>query len=89
MLYMINQLDVWHNKEEGFFINDIFRDVARIEINNPYNTREVLKKVREYFNLKNGKYTTNINDYCDLNLFEIVNRKSGEYILQLELVKDC
>lgn len=43
MKYMINELDVWKD-EEGYTINDILRDCARIELKNPYDVREVLKK---------------------------------------------
>ena len=87
MLYMINELDVWRDIE-GYTINDVIKDVARVDINNPYNVREVLKKARQFYTLKNGKYTTNINDFCSNEIFEIVNRKTGEYILQLELVRE-
>jgi len=87
MLYMINELDVWRDIE-GYTINDVIKDVARIELNNPYNVREVLKKVRQFYTLKNGKYTTNINDFCSNEIFEIVDRKTGKYILQLELVRE-
>ena len=65
------------------------RDCARIELENPYNVREVLKKVRETgVHLTKGRYTTNINDFCEPTLFEIINRKTGEYVLQLELVEE-
>ena len=87
MLYMINQLDVWRDIE-GYTINDVIRDVARVEINNPYNTREVLKKARQFFILKNGKYTTDIKELGNSDLFEIVDRKTGKYILQFELVRE-
>ena len=86
MIYAINELDVWRDYE-GFYINNVFRDVARIEINNPYSVREVLRKVREKgYVLKHGKYNTNIKELCSSDMFEIVNRKTGKYILQLERV---
>lgn len=87
MLYMINELDVWRDIE-GYTINNVFRNVAMIKINNPYSTREVLKKVRQFYTLKNGKYTTNIRDFCSGEIFEIIDRKTGKYILQLELVRE-
>ena len=57
-------------------------------IENPYNVREVLKKLREHYNLQNSKYTTNIKELCEPTIFEIINRKTGEYVLQLELVEE-
>jgi hypothetical protein len=84
---MINELDVWRDID-GYTINDIFRDVARVEINDPYNTREVLKKARQFYTLKNGKYTTDIRELGSSDLFEIVDRKTGKYVLQFELVEE-
>lgn len=43
MLYMINELDVWRDIE-GYTINDVIKDVTRIELNNPYNVRESIAK---------------------------------------------
>lgn len=89
MLYAINELDVWHNKQEGYWINDILRDCKRVKINNPYNTREVLKAVRAAgYYLVNGRYTTNIKYCMNSGLFEIENRKSGEPVLQLEKIDE-
>lgn len=85
--YMVNELDVWEDIE-GYTINDVMRDCARIELENPYNVREVLKKLREHYNLQNGKYTTNVKELCEPTIFEVINRKTGEYILQLELVEE-
>ena len=85
MCYRINELDVWYNKDEGYFINDIFKTDNRIFIDNPYDVREVLKKTREFYNLPNGRYTTNVNDNCNSMLFEIVKRNTQEPVLQLEL----
>ena len=73
MLYAINQLDVWHNKQDGYWINDILRDCARVNINDPYNAREVLAAVRKAgYYLQAGKYTTNIKKcnitYCNKKL---------------------
>lgn len=84
MKYMVNELDVWKNEEEGYTINEILRDCARIELKDPYNVREVLKKVRAFYRLENGKYTTNIQEFCFDTIFEIIERKTGKYILQLE-----
>jgi predicted nucleic acid-binding Zn-ribbon protein len=89
MLYAINKLDVWHNRQEGYWINDILRDCKRVNINNPYNVREVLAAVRAAgYYLASGRYTTNINDFCSDDVFEIINRKSGEYVLQLEKIDE-
>ena len=88
MLYSVNSLDVWYNKEEGYFINDVMRDCARVELKDPYNVREVLKKVREHYNLQNGKYTTNIQETQCSDLFEIINRNTQKPVLQLELVEE-
>lgn len=85
--YMINELDVWKDIE-GYTINDVIRDCARIELKDPYNVREVLKKLRKHYNLQNSKYTTNIKDLCEPTLFEVINRKTGEYVLQLEFVEE-
>ena len=85
MEYMVNELDVWKN-EEDYIINDILRDCARVELKDPYNVREVLKKVRTFYKLENGKYTTNIHEFCSNTVFEIIERKTGKYILQLELM---
>ena len=87
MLYSVNELDVWYNKEEGYFINDVMRDCARVELDNPYNVREVLKKVREHYNLQNGKYTTNIRETQCSDLFEIINRNTQKPVLQLECIE--
>ena len=85
MLYSVNELDVWAGEERGLWdINDIMRDCARVELKDPYNVREVLKKVREHYNLQNGKYTTNIRETQNIDLFEIINRRTQEPILQLE-----
>ena len=85
MLYSVNELDVWAGEERRFWdINDIMRDCARVELKDPYNVREVLKKVREHYNLQNGKYTTNIRETQNIDLFEIINRRTQEPILQLE-----
>ena len=86
--YMVNEVDCWHNKEEGYFINDVMRNCARIELEDPYSVREVLKKLREYYNLPTGRYTTNIKELCEPTMFEVINRKTGEYVLQLELVRE-
>lgn len=85
MKYMVNELDVWKDVE-GYTINDILRDCARIEVKDPYNVREVLKKVRAFYRLENGKYTTNIQEFCSSDIFEIIERKTGKYVLQLELM---
>jgi hypothetical protein len=89
MLYAINQLDVWYNKEDGYWINDILRDCKRVNINNPYNVREVLAAVRAAgYNLQVGKYTTNIKYAGDFDLFEIESRKSCRPVLQLEKIDE-
>ena len=86
--YMVNELDVY-KEMDSYTINDVMRDCARIELENPYNVREVLSKTRKAgYNLAKGRYTTNINDFCEPTIFEIINRKTGEYILQLELVEE-
>ena len=85
MLYSVNELDVWAGEERGLWdINDIMRDCARVELKDPYNVREVLKKVRKHYNLQNGKYTTNIRETQNIDLFEIINRRTQKPILQLE-----
>ena len=86
--YMVNEIDCWHNKEEGYFINDVMKDCARIELEDPYNVREVLKKLRKYYNLPKGRYTTNIKEFCEPTIFEVINRYTGMYALQLELVEE-
>ena len=85
--YMVNELDVWKDIE-GYTINDVMRDCVRIELEDPYNVREVLKKLRKYYNLPTGRYTTNIKDFCDPAVFEVINRNTGMYALQLELVEE-
>lgn len=88
MLYSVNELDVWAGEESGLWnINNIMGDCERVELKNPYSVREVLKKVREQgYNLKYGKYTTNINAYCSADLFEIIDRHNFKPILQLEWI---
>jgi hypothetical protein len=89
MLYAINELDVWYNKFEGYFINDILRDCKRVKINDPYNVREVLAAVRAAgYHLQAGRYTTNTKYTCSPDLFEIENRKTFKPVLQLEKIDE-
>ena len=85
--YMVNEVGCLKDVE-GYTINDIMRDCARIELKDPYNVREVLKKLRKYYDLQNGKYTTNIRELCEPTIFEVINRKTGKYVLQLELIEE-
>lgn len=88
MLYSVNELDVWAGEENGLWdINNVMRDCARVELKDPYNVREVLKKVREHYNLQNGKYTTNIQETQCSDLFEIINRNTQKPVLQLECIE--
>jgi len=89
MKYMVNGVDCWYNKEEGYFINDIYKDCNRIELKNPYSVREVLSTLRKInYNFEKGKYTTNVKEFMDASIFEVINRKTGEYVLQLELIEE-
>lgn len=87
--YVVNELDVFPSIESGLWdINDVMRDCARVELKDPYNVREVLKKVRKAgYNIPKGKYTTNIQETQCSDLFEIINRKTQKPVLQLECIE--
>ena len=84
MMYSINEVDAWKDAT-GYTINDVFKTGIKIDIE-PENTRQTLKEIRRFYSLPNGKYTTNIKESGEGNLFEIVDRHTYEPILQLEKI---
>jgi len=86
MEYMVNKVDAWKDETGCWRINDTIKDCARINLDNPYSVREVLKRLREIVNLPKGIYTTNIEDMWNDDTFEVINRRTLEPIIQLERV---
>lgn len=87
--YCIVELDVWAGEEKGLWnINNALKTDSIIKLKDPYNVREVLKKVRKAgYNIPKGKYTTNIQETQCSDLFEIINRKTQKPVLQLECIE--
>lgn len=86
MEYMVNKVDACKDDVGCWAINDVIRDCARVNLDNPYSVREVLKRLREIVSLPKGMFTTNIEDMWDDNVFEVINRKTRKPIIQLERV---
>lgn len=86
MEYMVNKVDAWKDALGGWTINDVIRDCARVNLDNPYSVREVLARLREIAPLPKGTLTTNIKDFCSDSIFEVIDRKTLEPIIQLERV---
>lgn len=86
MEYMVNKVDACKDDVGCWAINDVIRDCARVNLDNPYSVREVLARLREIVNLSKGTLTTNIKDTWDDGVFEVINRKTLEPIIQLERV---
>ena len=84
MMYSINEIDAW-KEGEGYTINDVYKTGIKIDIE-PENTRQVFREIRRFYSLPIGRYTTNIKESGEGNLFEIVDRHTYEPILQLEKI---
>ena len=84
MEYMVNKVDAYKDEVGCWTINDVIRDCARVSLDNPYSVREVLKRLREIVSLPKGTLTTNIKDMWDDGVFEVIDRRTLEPIIQLE-----
>lgn len=83
---LVNYIDTWHT-EDGWHINELFKEEIFIHLSDYTNEEEILNKLIDAEYLRPSVVLDDLDFWNDYNIIEIYNKINGEPICRLELVQ--